>query len=118
MATETVTDHIELARDFLVRSKAYLESGDLHQASEKGWGAAAHIIKAVAATNGWEYDFVSVIVNARHRYRQPSLTRMSNAAQELHRNYYRRKRFLHAEVIEEGIGEVEAMIDVLRPFIE
>ncbi len=122
MATETVTDHIELARDFLARSKSYLESGDLHQASEKGWGAAAHIIKAAAAANNWEYevhdDFVNVVANARHRYRQPSLRGKSHAAQELHRNYYRRKRFLNAEEIGENIADVEAMIDVLQPFIE
>ena len=122
MATETVTDHIEVARDFLERSKAYLESGDLHQASEKGWGSAAHMIKAVAAVNDWEYeshdDFAAVVTNARQRYRQPSLRGKSHAAQELHRNYYRRKRFLDADEIKEDIADVEAMIDVLQPFIE
>ena len=77
MAAEIVADHVELARDFLERSKFYLAQGDLHQASEKGWGAASHIIKAVAAANNWEYerhdDFDSVVINARQRYRQPSL---------------------------------------------
>ena len=33
MATEIVADHVELARDFLARSKSYLAQGDLHQAS-------------------------------------------------------------------------------------
>ena len=56
MATEIVADHVELAKDFLERSKSYLAQGDLHQASEKGWGAASHIIKAVAAANNWEYE--------------------------------------------------------------
>ena len=68
MATETVTDHIELARDFLAKSKVYLRDGDLRQASEKGWGAAAHMAKAVAATNGREHEhhdqFTNVVVNA------------------------------------------------------
>ena len=61
MATQIVADHVEIARNFLERSKSYLAQGDLHQASEKGWGAASHIIKAVAAANGWEYERLMTI---------------------------------------------------------
>ena len=56
MTTPAVAEHTELAKSFLQRSKSYLEKGDLHQALEKGWGASSHIIKAVAAANGWEYE--------------------------------------------------------------
>ena len=62
--------------------------------------------------------FVGVVMNARQRYRQPSLLRMSHAAEALHRNYYRRKRFLDADAVREEIQEVEAMVEVLQPFIE
>ncbi len=121
MATETVTDHVELARNFLERSKSYLAQGDLHQASEKGWGAASHIIKAVAAANGWEYerhdDFDSVVNNARQRYRQPSLRQYGNAAHSLHRNYYKRSLLLSASAIQEDIEDVEKMVSVLQPFL-
>ena len=44
------------AWDLLEKGRKYLAEGDLHQASEKGWGAAAHMAKAVAAARGWEYD--------------------------------------------------------------
>ena len=122
MVTQAVTEHIELAKNFLGRSRTYLENGDLHQASEKGWGAASHIIKAVAAANNWDYEshdaFETVVVNARQKYRQPSLLRMAHAAEALHRNYYRRAQFLNADVIEEEIKEVETMVTVLRPFID
>ena len=110
-----------LAREFLERSKDYLAHGDLHQASEKGWGAAAHIIKAVAAANGWEYEhhdhFSGVIMNARQRYRQPRLREMSRSAEALHVNYYKRKEFLDADLISEDINDVESMMNVLEPFI-
>lgn len=121
MATDAVTDHVQLARQFLQRSKSYLAQGDLHQASEKGWGAAAHIIKAVAAANGWEYEhhdhFSSVVMNARQRYRQPRLREMSRAAEALHVNYYKRTEFLNADLIREDVNDVENMLDVLEPFI-
>ena len=121
MATQIVADHVELARNFLERSKSYLAEGDLHQASEKGWGAASHIIKAVAAANGWEYEshdqFENVVVNARQRYRQPGILDMSRAGEALHKNYYKRGLLLNANIIREDIQKVESMVNILQPFI-
>ena len=121
MATEAVSDHVDLARNFLGRSKAYLAEGDLHQASEKGWGAAAHIIKAVAAANNWEYNhhdqFESIVINARQRYRQPHLLEMSRAAESLHRNYYRRDLLLDAAVIQNDVEAVEMLVNILEPLV-
>ena len=119
--TTTVADHLELARNFLERSKHYLRDGDLHQASEKGWGAAAHMAKAAAAANGWEYEhhdqFDSIIENTRQRFRQPSLRQYGRTAQSLHRNYYQHPSLLDADVIRDDIVEIESMLDVLRPFL-
>ena len=53
---EAVAGHVNQARDFLAKSREYLTRGDLHQASEKGWGAAAHTVKAVVIAQGWEYE--------------------------------------------------------------
>ena len=121
MSTEIVPDHVELAKSFLERSKSYLAQGDLHQASEKGWGAASHIIKAVAAANGWEYerhdDFENVVVNARQRYRQPGILDMSRAGEALHKNYYKRSLLLNANIIREDIQKVESMVNILQPFL-
>ena len=50
--TEAVADHVNQAREFLAKSREYLAQGDLHQASEEGWGAAAHMVKAVAIGPG------------------------------------------------------------------
>lgn len=119
--TTAATDHIALAREFLRRSREYLHDGDLHQASEKGWGAAAHIAKAVAVARGWEYEhhdqFDMIIQNARHQFRQPGLRNYGQPAQSLHRNYYQHPSLLNADAIREDIDDVETMLDVLEPFI-
>ena len=119
--TTAATDHIALAREFLRRSREYLENGDLHQASEKGWGSAAHIAKALAASRGWEYEhhdqFDIVIQNARHQFRHPSLRSFGQSAQSLHRNYYQHPSLLNADAIREDIDDVETMLNVLEPFI-
>ena len=122
MATEATLDHLGLARKFLQKSREYLEVGDLHQASEKGWGAGSHIIKAVATENNWPYDshdeFEGVVVNARQRYRVWDLLDMSRAAEALHRNYYKRSLLLNAEVIENDLDQVKRMVDSLQPYLQ
>ena len=53
---DAVADHRARAIYFLQKGREFLADGDLHQASEKGWGAAAHIVKAVAASYGLTYE--------------------------------------------------------------
>ena len=121
MVTNAVTDHLKLARDFLARSKEYLADGDLHQVSEKGWGAASHTIKAVAAANGWEYEhhdqFDNIVVNASHRYRQPGLIRMADAAHALHVSFYKREEFIDADATGRRVSDIEAMVNTLERFV-
>ena len=50
--SDAAGDYRQQARNFLGKSREYLAEGDLHQASEKGWGAAAWIAKAVAEAAG------------------------------------------------------------------
>ena len=116
-----VADHIGISKDFLDRSKTYLAAGDLHQASEKGWGAAVHMVKAIALTRGWDYEthdhFDSVVNNARAYYRQPDLRAWGRSAQALHRNYYLHPSLLDPEIISEDIQDVESFIGAVEPLI-
>ena len=45
--------HAAISRDFLVKARQESEKGELLQASNKAWGAAAHAIKAVAEKRRW-----------------------------------------------------------------
>ena len=49
---DAVGDYRQQALHSLGKSREYLAEGHLHQASEKGWGAAAWMAKAVAETRG------------------------------------------------------------------
>ena len=76
---DMVRAYADQAREFLDRALEYLGSGDLHQASEKGWGAAAHMAKAVALTRGWQYDRHSVfhqVINQARRLTGNDLLRL------------------------------------------
>ena len=50
-----IANHEAQSREFLAKSRQYLAAGDLRQASEKGWGAATHIAKAVALSKNRQY---------------------------------------------------------------
>ena len=48
-------EHVQTAREFLLKSDGYFAEGDVLQGSEKLWGAAAHAVMAVAQQRGWKY---------------------------------------------------------------
>ena len=48
--------HTETAHVFLAKARTYLAEGDLLQAAEKGWGAAAQIVKVAAEQRDWRDD--------------------------------------------------------------
>ena len=116
---DAVGDYRQQAREFMLKSRQYLEDGDLHQASEKGWGAAAWMAKAVAEAQGWKYtrhdEFADVINRARILSGDARLRNLRRAANELHGYFYTRKRFLDAADIGEGLDEIAAMLDILEP---
>ena len=122
MTPQAVADHVDLARSFLQQSKVYLARGDLHQASEKGWGAAAHLAKAIEISQNWtneQHDqFDDVIERACYLFRQPGIEgRGQNAAHYLHRNCYRHSSLLKEDRIRSRIADVENMLNIFVPFV-
>lgn len=116
---DAVTDYETQAREFLIRGREYLAVGDLHQASEKGWGAAAHMVKAVAVAQGWQYDrhadFSRVMNQAILLTGNDRLSDLRGRANDLHGNYYERKRFLNAEIIGKDLESIEELVALLAP---
>ena len=117
-----VGDVAQQSLQFLERARSYLADGDLHQASEKAWGAAAHMAKAVAAANGWTYekhsDFSIVLNNAWELTGNDQIRPLRAIANDLHGYYYVRKRFLNADVIAADIESVAELVDILAPLTE
>ena len=116
---DAVTDYETQAREFLARGRDYLAAGELHQASEKGWGAAAHMAKAVAVAQGWRYDrhpdFSRVMNEASRLTGNDRLRDLRARANDLHGNYYERKRFLDAESIGKDIESMAELLELLSP---
>lgn len=117
-----VADYRQQAREFLFKSHQYLADSDLHQASEKGWGAAAWMAKAAAEANSWEYErhpqFNVVLNNARRATADVRLLGLAGIANDLHGNFYTRKRFLDPENIALSLGQMKILLDILEPLTE
>ncbi len=64
---DTIAYHRERSRHFLALVDDELARGELEEASNKVWGAAAHAIKAVAESRGWEHHAHRLLERAVHR---------------------------------------------------
>ena len=110
--------HATQAREFLGRAGQHLADGDLHQASEKGWGAAAHMAKAVALVQGWQYDqhshFHRVMNRARRLSGNDRLPFLHGRAEILHVNFYELTGDLDPETIREDLTSLAKRLDVLE----
>ncbi len=119
---DLVSDYCQQSREFLVKAREYLAVDDLHQASEKGWGAAAWMAKAVAETQGWQYrrhdEFFTVMYQAEDLCGDHRLYNLRSAANELHGFFYTRKIFLRPSVIARGLDQMEVLLDILQPLTE
>ena len=119
---QEITDYELQAQEFLSKGQEYLAAGDLHQASEKGWGAASHMAKAVASAQGWQYqrhrDFSAVMNQASRLTGNDRLLDLRGRANDLHGNYYERKRHLDAEIIGKDLESMADLLEILAPLTD
>ena len=117
-----IADYRRQAREFLLKSRQYLAEDDLHQASEKGWGAAAWMAKAAAEAQGWQYkkhdQFSTVMNSARLLTGDGRLPGLRSIANELHSNFYKRRLLLNADAIAVDLDHVSTLLDILEPLTE
>ena len=111
--------HMAQAHEFLEKAGQHLADGDLHQASEKGWGAAAHMAKAVALVQGWEYErhshFHRVMNQARRLSGNDRLPFLHGRAEILHVNFYELTGDLDPVTIGEDLTSMAELLDALEP---
>ena len=114
-----VLTHASQAREFLNKARGYLAAGDLHPASEKGWGAAARMARAVALAQGWPHErhsrFHQVMNQSGQRTGSDRVRLPHGRAPVLRINFHELSGGLDAEVIGEDLGNMAELLDVLEP---
>lgn len=80
------------AQELIEKAREALAAGDLLQASEKGWGAAAQITKAVAESRGWSHNghrlLFDVVTRLSLETNDTRLGELWRVANGLHQNFY------------------------------
>jgi PaREP1/PaREP8 domain containing family protein len=106
--------HLGLAEKFLREAEELLARGDYVQASEKAWGAAAQIVKAVAAKRGKElkshgdfWRFVLEVVDG-----DDELRRLWHVANTLHQNFY--EGWIPPEGVKLAVEDVRRFVKKMR----
>jgi HEPN domain-containing protein len=109
--------HRSLAEKFLQEAEELLAKGDYVQASEKAWGAAAQIVKAVAAKKGKElrshgdlWRFVSEIAGEDRELR-----RLWRTANSLHQNFY--EGWMPPEDVKYAVEDVKQFVERLKKML-
>ena len=98
---------------FLAQASAELARNDLQQASEKGWGAAAQMAKAVASERSWPHTdhraLYQVVGRLADEVGDQEVRRLFAIAGQLHTNFY--EGWLSHADIELLIGDVNKFVD-------
>ena len=114
------TTYREQSRIYLAQAHEELANGDLEQASEKGWGAAAQIVKAIAQQRGRyhrTHNSLRGTVNALIRETgDPELGFLFSSAGELHTNFYEHQS--GRETVEAWLRDVARFVDKAEDLLE
>ena len=116
----TTQQYRQASERFMAQARRELADGDLAQASEKGWGAAAQMLKAVAQQRSWEHS--------RHRHHPVTASRLRSetgdgdirhlfaVASVLHENFH--ENVLPPDEIAENLDDVQALLSKLKPLLD
>lgn len=112
MTIEQVVHYRELSAEYLRHARTLLAEGDLAQASEKGWGATATAVKAVAEARGMEHSRHGHLWRVvRTLVRETGDTEIRGGfsrAESLHANFY--EVWMEREDVEDHLGHVERLV--------
>ena len=105
------------SRYLLAQAHEELAAGDTRQASEKGWGAAAQIVKSVAESRGWEHRNHAALFNVISRLVAETgdgdIRDLFYVANALHTNFY--ENWDNAENVAGALSRIERFVDRLEP---
>ena len=111
----TVAFHTNTSRMMMEQAAPELAKGDSLQASEKGWGAVSHAVKAIAEGRGWRHtdiaDLFKVALRLADETGQPDLLVLFSTASALHTNFY--EDWFDDEVIAQNLASVRRLLDML-----
>ncbi|MBM3941897.1 MAG: hypothetical protein FJ316_03025 [SAR202 cluster bacterium] len=116
MMTGSTQEYIRTSHELMAKAEDSLAQGDLLQASEKGWGAAAQMVKAVAERRGWHHNGNRELYQVVNRLAEESADRQLrvhfNSASALHSNFY--EQWMPKEMVEESLVQAREFVQMME----
>ncbi len=105
-----------LSEKYSAEADTFSGKGDYVQASEKLWGSAALMVKAVAARRDVAIsshgDLHKFVTRLGAEQKEPELRRLFAVASTLHQNFY--ENWLNEEVVKEYAEDVNQLLNKLK----
>lgn len=108
--------NMEIARHLLRQAREELDRGDILQASEKAWGAAAHAVKAVAEKRRWFNDAdwrlgrIATVIAAEQG--DGTISTYYRSVREAHYNFYHHE--FNPMQVQEVVNDAASLITKLE----
>ena len=116
---EVATKYLDRGRKYLSQAGEEFAVDDLTQASEKGWGAAAQLVKAVGAERGWSHEqhrhLYAVVRQLFQETGEEDLRVEFALANQLHANFY--EEYLDHEEVRFHLDGVERFVERLEAIL-
>lgn len=114
--TSRAEEYALTSRELWTKAQEALVQGDLLQASEKGWGAAAHMVKGVAERRGWGHgrhrEFYQAVDRLAQETGDPDMRTLFDVANALHANFY--ENWMSQAFVENGLERVREFLEKLE----
>jgi hypothetical protein len=118
--SDKVEVYMKLSEKYLRDAEDLLAKEDYIQASEKLWGSAALMVKAVASSRGVAVlshgELFSFVRRLGEEENEPELRRLFSVASALHQNLY--ENWLHKDVIKEYSEDIKQLISILKKLVK
>jgi uncharacterized protein (UPF0332 family) len=111
--------HLRLSEKYMSEAEGFLAKKDYVQASEKAWGAASQIVKAIAAMEGKELrshgELHKFVAQVSEKVGDKDLGRLWRSATSLHQNFY--ENWFTESQVADGVEDVKTLIAKLKKLI-
>lgn len=113
---EVAEEYRQTARWLMDRAEWEFDRGDLVQASEKAWGAAAQFLKALATQRGWGHESHQHLGQVADKLAaetgNPEISVLFNTAESLHANFY--EAYRSEASVRLGIDAMQQYLDIME----
>ena len=113
---ESSEKYAAMSQRYIEQAEEEFQKGDLGQASNKAWGAAALTLKSIAERRGWNHNRHGLLYDISGQMAdelgRPELRIMFRSANAMHQNYY--EDWMAADEVQDGIEIAKEYLRVLE----